>query len=441
MNDSYDVIIVGTGVSGLFAALHLPSTYKILMISKDTLEASDSYLAQGGISTLKHENDYVSYFEDTLKAGRYENNREAVDIMIKESTRTINELIQYGVAFDSYDGELIYTREGAHSTNRILHHKDITGKEITSKLLERVKEKENIELVEFVTMIDLLTVDHTCKGIVVKYNKGHKMIYSKQVVLATGGIGGLFESSTNYKHLTGDSLAIALKHHIELQDIHYIQIHPTTLYSRKQGRRFLISEAVRGEGGILLNKNKKRFVDELLPRDVVSVAIYDQMVKDKSPYVWLSLKHLGAEKIKQRFPNIYERCLEEGYDLAYESIPVTPAQHYFMGGVKVNMHSQTSMKALYAVGETSCNGVHGRNRLASNSLLESLIFARRAAESIISEMDNVDKQDYNDSLQQVTYEEDSRNLETQYKELILAEIKRKDEKFYDQWCHNDNQCG
>lgn len=437
MRDSYDIIIVGTGVAGLYGGLHLPTDLKILMITKEGLEDSDSFLAQGGISTLRNETDYECYFEDTLKAGRYENNRESVDIMIRESTRTIEKLIEFGVDFDQVKGELCYTREGAHRINRILHHQDITGKEMTSKLLERVKERSNIELLTHTTMIDLICEGNACQGIVVAYEGDVKALYSKKVILATGGIGGLFESSTNFKHLTGDSLAIALRHHIALQDIHYIQIHPTTLYSKEQGRRFLISEAVRGEGAYLLDHTGKRFVDELLPRDVVSVAIYDQMLKDECPYVWLSLMHLGEEKIKRRFPNIYQRCAQEGYDLLKEPIPVTPAQHYFMGGIKVDKYSKTTMENLYAVGETSCNGVHGRNRLASNSLLESLIFAKRAALHIleegleeISQPIEVNLEAYNLAM-----------LEEDYKALILEEIKQKDGDFYDKWCHNDYQCG
>lgn len=441
MKDLYDVIIVGTGVSGLFAALHLPKQYKILMISKDALEASNSYLAQGGISTLKGEEDYESYFQDTLKAGHYENNKEAVDIMIKESTDIINELLEYGVDFDKQNGEFIYTKEGAHKINRILHHKDVTGKEITSKLLQQVKKCPNIEIYEYTTMIDLITEGKKCLGVIIEQEAKKYAVYSKKVILATGGIGGLFESSTNYRHLTGDSLAIALKHGIELQDIHYIQIHPTTLYSNKESRRFLISEAVRGEGAILLNKNKERFVNELLPRDIVSGAIYDQMVKDQSPYVWLSLKHLGKEKITKRFPNIYKQCLEEGYDLAVQPIPVTPAQHYFMGGIQVDMEGQSSMENLYAVGETSCTGVHGRNRLASNSLLESLVFAKRAAihiqDHIVDTCINVDKTQYIVSSKLDNVEE----LIVDNKQLILSEIKRKDEEFYAKWCNVSNQCG
>ena len=437
MHDSYDVIIVGTGVAGLYSALHLPSHLKILMITKEDVEDSDSYLAQGGISTLRNKQDYECYFEDTLKAGRYENNKTSVDIMIRESPQIIENLIELGVEFDKVNGELSYTREGAHRINRILHHKDITGQEITSKLIKEVKRRSNIEIVTHTSMIDLLTKGNVCKGIVVAQKGSIQPIYSKKVILATGGIGGLFESSTNFKHLTGDSLALALKHHIALQDIQYIQIHPTTLYSQTEGRRFLISEAVRGEGAYLLNKEGKRFVDELLPRDVVSVAIYDQMIKDKKPYVWLSLMHLGEEKIKRRFPNIYERCLEEGYDVLKEPIPVTPAQHYFMGGIKVDEYSKTTMKNLYAVGETSCNGVHGRNRLASNSLLESLVFAKRAAYKIVEE--GLDELDKNVSFDAASYQ--LNQLEEDYRMLVLEEIKKKDGDFYDKWCHNADQCG
>ena len=437
MHDSYDVIIVGTGVAGLYSALHLPSHLKILMMTKEDVEDSDSYLAQGGISTLRNKQDYECYFEDTLKAGRYENNKTSVDIMIRESPQIIENLIELGVEFDKVNGELSYTREGAHRINRILHHKDITGQEITSKLIKEVKRRSNIEIVTHTSMIDLLTKGNVCKGIVVAQKGSIQPIYSKKVILATGGIGGLFESSTNFKHLTGDSLALALKHHIALQDIQYIQIHPTTLYSQTEGRRFLISEAVRGEGAYLLNKEGKRFVDELLPRDVVSVAIYDQMIKDKRPYVWLSLMHLGEEKIKRRFPNIYERCLEEGYDVLKEPIPVTPAQHYFMGGIKVDEYSKTTMKNLYAVGETSCNGVHGRNRLASNSLLESLVFAERAAYKIVEE--GLDELDKNVSFDAANYQ--LNQLEEDYRMLVLEEIKKKDGDFYDKWCHNADQCG
>lgn len=382
MKREYDVIVVGTGVSGCFTALHLSSNLRILLITKEKLEESDSFLAQGGICVLKEKDDFSSFFEDTLKAGHYENNKKSVEVMINSSQDIIRELIDYGVDFNSKDGKLLFTREGAHSKERILYHEDITGEEITSKLLAQVKRRENIEIVEKTSMLDIINNNNSCEGIVVKDSNGEIFnIYSKMVVLATGGIGGIFENSTNFPHLTGDSLGIALKHDIKIKDISYIQIHPTTLYSEKKGRRFLISESVRGEGALLYNQKYERFTDELQPRDVVTKAILEQMKKDGGKSVWLDMRPIMKKgiDIKERFPNIVKRCLEEGYDPEKECIPVVPAQHYFMGGIEVDLKSSTSMKNLYAVGETSCNGVHGANRLASNSLLESLVFSKRAA--------------------------------------------------------------
>lgn len=382
MKREYDVIVVGTGVSGCFTALHLSSNLRILLITKEKLEESDSFLAQGGICVLKEKDDFSSFFEDTLKAGHYENNKKSVEVMINSSQDIIRELIDYGVDFNSKDGKLLFTREGAHSKERILYHEDITGEEITSKLLAQVKRKENIEIVEKTSMLDIINNNNSCEGIVVKDSNGEIFnIYSKMVVLATGGIGGIFENSTNFPHLTGDSLGIALKHDIKIKDISYIQIHPTTLYSEKKGRRFLVSESVRGEGALLYNQKYERFTDELQPRDVVTKAILEQMKKDGRKSVWLDMRPIMKKgiDIKERFPNIVKRCLEEGYDPEKECIPVVPAQHYFMGGIEVDLKSSTSMKNLYAVGETSCNGVHGANRLASNSLLESLVFSERAA--------------------------------------------------------------
>ena len=210
-------------------------------------------------------------------------------------------------------------------------------------------------------------------------------IYAQDTILASGGIGGRYEHSTNYPHLTGDALDIAKKHNVRLEHLDYVQIHPTTLYSKKPGRRFLISESVRGEGAVLYNSKKERFVNELLPRDVVTNAIREEMKKEGTDHVWLSMENIDKDTILNHFPNIYQRCLEEGYDVTKECIPVVPAQHYFMGGIWVDSDSKTSMDQLYAVGETSCNGVHGANRLASNSLLESLVFAKRAAKAISAE--------------------------------------------------------
>lgn len=375
-----DILIVGTGASGLFAALHVPEDRQVLMITKDEVEHSDSFLAQGGICVLRDDTDYDSFMEDTLKAGHYENRVESVDIMIRSSRDVIRELVDYGVDFAKKDGEFDYTREGCHSKPRILFHEDITGEEITSKLLKAVRTRSNVTILEHVTMLDLVEKENRCYGVVASQEDGEDcFLEAEYTILATGGIGGLYKHSTNYPHLTGDALALALRHHIELEHIDYIQIHPTTLYSKKPGRRFLISESVRGEGAKLYGADGKRFANEVLPRDLLTAEIRKQMEKDQTPYVWLDMTVLGEEVIKSHFPHIYERCLEEGYDVTKDWIPVVPAQHYFMGGIHVDKHSKTSMEHLYAVGETSCNGVHGANRLASNSLLESLVFGARAA--------------------------------------------------------------
>lgn len=388
-----DVVIVGTGVSGLFHALNLPEDKRILMLTKADLESSDSFLAQGGICVMRDETDYDSYFEDTMKAGHYENRKESVDIMIRSSREIIDDLVSYGVDFEKKNGEFCYTREGAHSKPRILFHEDITGKEITSKLLAQVKKRANVEILEYTTMTDIIEEAGKCCGIYAAEQDGDQLkIEADYTIFASGGIGGLYEHSTNFPHLTGDALEVAKKHDIRLEHLDYVQIHPTTLYSEKPGRRFLISESVRGEGAVLYNKDKERFVNELLPRDVVTKAIREQMAKDGTKYVWLSMEHIPEETILKHFPNIYEHCLEEGYDVTKECIPVVPAQHYFMGGIWVDRNSHTSMACLFAVGETSCNGVHGANRLASNSLLESLVFAKRAANCITEEYARMERE-------------------------------------------------
>ncbi|MBR3987903.1 MAG: L-aspartate oxidase [Clostridia bacterium] len=415
-----DIIIVGCGVAGLYCALNLPEEKNIVIVTKNKARRSDSYLAQGGICVLRDEDDFKDFYEDTMRAGHYENDPDSVEIMIRSSQEVIGDLVSFGVNFEKNGKEFIYTREGAHSRPRILFHEDETGKEITSNLLETARNKKNITLIENFTMVDLIVEDNICKGIIGHYNEGEYIsIAADYTVLATGGIGGLFKHSTNYPHLTGDALALALKYGIKLQDIDYIQIHPTTLYSQKHGREFLISESVRGEGAVLLNSKGERFVNELLPRDVVANAIFDEMKKEGTNHVWLSLAAIDEEEIKSHFPNIYSHCLEEGYDITKEPIPVVPSQHYFMGGIEVDTHSLTSMPRLYAVGETACNGVHGKNRLASNSLLESLVFAKRAAEHITDDYtalsDNTDF-DVNENLY-TGYQE-------KYKEMVLDAIEK-----------------
>ncbi len=379
-----DVVIAGVGVAGLFTAIHLPMDTKVLMICKEDMESCDSMLAQGGICVLRDAGDYDSFFEDTMRAGHYENRKESVDIMIRSSRNVIEQLLDFGVRFNkNEDGSLMYTREGAHSKPRICFHDDITGKEITETLQRYVKTLPNVEIMEYTVMEDIMVKDGKCTGLTAKDRGGNTLhIYAKDTVLATGGIGGLYEHSTNFPSLTGDALEVAKEHNVELEHLDYVQIHPTSLYTEHEGRSFLISESARGEGAILLNSKGQRFTDELQPRDVVSKAIHAEMEKEGSRHVWLSFENVPQDTIMNHFPNIYQTCLEEGYDITKEPIPVVPAQHYFMGGIHVDADSCTTMQHLYAVGETSCNGVHGKNRLASNSLLESLVFGQRAAEKI-----------------------------------------------------------
>ncbi len=432
-----DVVIVGSGVAGLFAALCLPSDKDILLITKEKLKECDSYLAQGGVCVLKDINDFNCYYEDTMKAGHYENNPESVKVMIESSPDVISTLVKLGVNFDTdEEGDFDYTREGAHRRNRILHHKDETGKEITATLLSIAKKRSNITLVTQTTMIDFIEENNICQGIVCEDEYGEMgAILARDIILATGGIGGLFLNSTNFPHITGDSFALALKHGVELQDMNYIQIHPTTLYSKKKGRRFLISESVRGEGAILLNENGERFTDELQPRDVVTNAIVEEMAKFGTDHVYITLPTMSSEEASERFPNIFEACMDEGYDITKDRVPVTPAQHYMMGGVKADINGKTTMEHLYAVGETACNGVHGKNRLASNSLLESLVFAKRAAELIAN--DNSEKELNIPELDLKEYP--PRDIrEKEFKALIMNEIKGKDREFYDKWCNNED---
>ena len=436
-NTVYDALVVGTGAAGLFAALCIPKDRQVLMITKAQIEKSDSYLAQGGICMLKNPEDFDSFYEDTLKAGRYENREESVKVMIEESPDIIRELLDYQVDFDrKEDGSFSFPREGGHSTFRILHHQDVTGKEITSRLIAAARQRENITILEYSTMLDLLESGNRCYGIVMEHEGHLSRVYAKATILATGGMGGLFRYSTNFRHITGDSFAIALKHKVELENLQYIQIHPTTLYSKAPGRSFLISESVRGEGAVLLNPDMERFVDELLPRDVVTEAIRKEMERFHSDHVYLSMEKMNMDEIRTHFPNILNRCLEEGIDIQNTPIPVKPAQHYLMGGIHTDVYGQTSMEGLFAVGETACNGVHGANRLASNSLLESLVFARRAAGVIAKQQDkeleipNLQDEWREDSFDKEAWQKENRRL-------IMQEIKRKDETFYDQWCNDE----
>lgn len=419
-----DILIVGSGCSGLYCALNLPVSRQITVITKAGAEENDSYLAQGGMCMLKDESDYQGFFDDTMKAGHYENDEASVEIMIRSSRSVVEDLLQFGADFQKDEnGELVFTREGAHSEKRIIFHKDVTGKEITSTLLAQAKRRSNIMLLEHTSMIDIIEENNICYGAVVQRQDGSlETIEADYTVMATGGIGGLYRHSTNFRHLTGDALAVAVRHKIALKDISYVQIHPTTLYADEE-RSFLISESVRGEGAVLRDKNGERFVNELLPRDLLTKAILEQMEKDGTEFVWEDLRTIPENELNRHFPNIVEHCRKIGYDVTKECIPVVPAQHYFMGGIKVSHESRTSMEQLYAVGETACNGVHGKNRLASNSLLESLVFAKRAALDMAEHLGEVKRNSYLFERLDISQYEDFSGLYKTYHKLVKNAIK------------------
>ena len=427
----YDVIVVGAGVAGLNAALFLPRDKEILLISKESPRHSDSYLAQGGICVLKWDGDYDAYFRDTMRAGHFENNPNTVDCMLRSSRETIADLLCAGVRFSRDEkGNFLYTREGGHSKNRIMYHEDCTGKEITSALFRRVKRLKNVHIRPYTVLLDILADEKNdvCTGAVLKDRATGKIfpVSADYVVLATGGIGGLFRFSTNYRNLTGDGVAICLRHGVKTEHVDYIQIHPTTLYTKKRGRRFLISESVRGEGAVLLDGDGNRFTDELQPRDVVTAAIYKQMEKEGSEFVRLDLRTIPEKTVREHFPAIVRRCAAEGYDVFKAPIPVVPGQHYFMGGIASDLEGKTSMRRLFAVGETCCNGVHGKNRLASNSLLESLVFAKRAALAISNTYFPLSAEEEKEGMQgfdESNYK-DERRLAAEYKKSVLGEIQR-----------------
>jgi len=381
--ENSDVVIVGSGVAGLICALSLDKNFKIILITKKKLKDSNSYLAQGGISVCRGKEDREDYIEDTLIAGHYKNNREAVEILVDESEEAAKTLIENGVKFTGDEKGPFYTREGGHSKFRILYCEDQTGKYIMESLIEKLLERDNIKIIEECEFLDIIEKENTCLGILAKKEEIFA-IKSKFTVLATGGLGGIYKNTTNFSHIKGDGVAVAIRHNIELKDISYIQIHPTTFYTMGNERKFLISESVRGEGAVLLNQKLERFTDELKPRDKVTKAILEEMKKDNSEYEWLDFSTINLD-IKERFPNIYNHLIKKGINPLKDKVPVVPAQHYTMGGIKVDMNSKTSMKNLYAIGEVACTGVHGQNRLASNSLLESVVFAKRASQSIIDE--------------------------------------------------------
>jgi len=385
-----DVIVIGAGIAGLFTAIKASSQQRVLMITKKSLLDSNTQYAQGGIAAVISAEDSPAYHrQDTLIAGAGLCSHEAVNAMVHEGTEGVKDLIQMGTEFDFENGELALTKEGAHSQRRILHaHGDATGAEIVRALSEKTKLSPQIEVWDEHYVLDLITMNGECRGALVQKPDGQRVfVQAKATILCAGGAGQLFRYTTNPDIATGDGIALAYRAGAYIQDVEFIQFHPTAL-CYPGAPRFLLTEALRGEGAVLRNIKGERFMQgyhpqlELAPRDIVARAIVDEMEKTKSIFVYIDITHESPELIKHRFPTVYQYCLKFGLDLTTDWIPVAPAAHYMMGGVKTNLLGETSIKRLFACGEVSSTGVHGANRLASNSLSEAIVFGRRIVDKI-----------------------------------------------------------
>ena len=394
MDSSPDYIVIGSGVAGLRAAIELARDGRVAVLTKDRLDESNTEYAQGGVAVAMSDDDEISlHFEDTLKAGAGLCDETAVRVLVEEGPRYITELIEWGAQFDREGGELAFTQEAAHSRRRILHaHGDSTGREIVRALINHARKHPNIQLVAHAATIGLIVENGRCVGVrFIDPNESLlREIFARAIVLATGGAGQIFAQTTNPSIATGDGMAMAYAAGAGVCDLEFVQFHPTAL-ALPDAPRFLLSEALRGEGAILRNHDGEAFAKkydgrgELAPRDVVARAIVAEMELTNKRWMYLDLTHLSPNFLRVRFPNIYETCLRYGLDLTKDQLPVSPATHYVMGGVKTDTRGRTTLMGLYAAGEVACTGVHGANRLASNSLLEGLVFGARAGAAAIED--------------------------------------------------------
>ncbi len=402
----FDVIILGGGLAGIYTALNIDSDLHVGLFVKDAIERGSSNLAQGGIAAeVKWDEEKIEeHFEDTLRAGSYLNNKEATRVLVEEAGKNIQRLLELGVEFDKNpDGSLVTTLEGGHRSRRILHAGgDDTGAHIMQNLRDTLFHKKNIDVYEDEMAIEILHNHHKALGVIV-INQQNEEVYviANKIILATGGIGGIYKKSTNEKIACGDGIAMAHRAGVRIKNMEFVQFHPTGFYIEDQiGKTFLISEAVRGEGGMLRNIEGVRFMEkydkermELAPRDVVSQAIHREMFDTWSDHVFLDITHQSKEYLLKRFPTIYQHCLEHGIDISKDYIPVAPVEHFLCGGIDTDVYGHTSMENLYAIGECANTGVHGANRLASNSLLECIVFGRRVAEEINAQKASFGKND------------------------------------------------
>lgn len=415
----YDLVIIGTGIAGLYTALTVDSKYKVMLVTKDKLYESNSNYAQGGIAAALEENDFEKHVMDTLQAGSNYNDAAAVNVVIKEARENIQKLIELGVNFDKHaDGTLRRTKEGGHSSSRILHYKDSTGREIIRALTVAAKKRTNIDIWENTFGIDLVMEDNLAKGVIFQKDLERFSVEASKIIIASGGIGKLFKNSTNSLVATGDGVAMALRGNGTVVDMEFIQFHPTAL-NFDESRNFLISEALRGEGAVLRNKKGEKFMEkyhpskDLAPRDIVAQSIFIEMKEHNTDGVFLDITHRDSNYVKNRFPQIYEYCLKYDIDITKDYIPVVPVQHYLMGGIKVDLNGKTSIKNLYACGEVARTGVHGANRLASNSLLEAIVLGNRIAKDI---NENVKRKEYDHTVYPVSVQITDDPID--YKEVI-----------------------
>ncbi len=394
----FDVIILGGGLAGIYTALNLDKSLKIGILIKDKIEKGSSNLAQGGIAAeIKFDPERINeHYEDTLRAGSYLNDEAATKVLVSEAPSNIENMIKLGVNFDkNADGNLIMTLEGGHRSKRILHAGgDATGARVMADLRDTLKKYTNIEAFEDEMAFQIITDDNKAIGVIaINQQNEPKYLFANKIVIATGGIGGIYKNSTNEKFACGDGIALAYRAGVEIKNMEFVQFHPTGLYEEeKRGQRFLISEAVRGEGAVLRNIEGVRFMSkydkermELAPRDVVSQSIYREMFDTWSDHVYLDIRHKTKDFLEKRFPSIYAKCMSIGIDMSKDLIPVSPIEHFLCGGIQSDLNGHTSMENLYTVGECSNTGVHGANRLASNSLLECIVFGKRIASEINNE--------------------------------------------------------
>lgn len=386
MKNKFDSIVVGSGIAGLTTALSFPDTSSVALVTKTKLSEGSTSLAQGGIAAVLQKDDSFSlHIRDTLRAGDSHNKKRAVSLLSKKSAEAIAWLSEMGVPFEKNEnGEFLTTLEAAHSRRRILHASDFTGKAIETALIRHILKKKNITVMEHMFCTDLLVARNTCYGIQYLHQKKPGVLYASSVILATGGVGQIFQWTTNPTVSTADGMAIAKRAGAVLKDMEFIQFHPTA-FRQNISPLFLLSEALRGEGAHIVNEKNERFLfqyvkdGELAPRDEVARAIFQEQ---KTSNVYLDMHHVAAKIIKKRFPNIFHTLKKHGLDLSKDLVPITPAAHYMCGGIATDLKGKTSIQNLYAVGEVACTGVHGANRLASNSLLEGVVFAKELVKGI-----------------------------------------------------------